>query len=124
MSDIQPRPLTWVQSDLVVWTPGVSSGNPVSLKLLSDFAAIGDKQDKLTEDERIQAVEMARATLAQYLGGTGQGWPMDSRINSLNLRSILCADALNAQHIDSLHGRLPEPSPQVPLQYFVMPACS
>jgi hypothetical protein len=33
---------------------------------------------------------------------------LDCRINSLNLRSILCADALNAQHIDSLHGRLPE----------------
>jgi hypothetical protein len=60
------------QADVVIWTPGVSSGNPLSLKLLPDFAAIGDKQDKQTEDERTQAVEMARETLTPYLGGTGQ----------------------------------------------------
>jgi len=57
---------------VVIWTPGVSSGNPVSLSLLPDFSAIGDKQDSQTEDERSQAVEMARATLAPYLGETGQ----------------------------------------------------
>jgi hypothetical protein len=60
------------RTDVVIWTPGVSSGNPVSLNLLPDFAAIGDKQDSQTEDERRQAVEMALATLAPYLGGTGQ----------------------------------------------------
>ena len=53
-------------------SPGVSSGKPVSLDLLPDFSAIGDKRDAQTEDERAQAVEMARATLAPYLGGTGQ----------------------------------------------------
>jgi hypothetical protein len=60
------------QVEVVIWTPGVSSGNPVSLNLLPDFAAIGDKHDPQTEDERSQAVEMARATLTPYLGGTGQ----------------------------------------------------
>lgn len=60
------------QTDVVVWTPGVTSGKPLALNLLPDFAAIGDKQDKQTEDERAQAVEMARATLAPYLGGSGQ----------------------------------------------------
>jgi hypothetical protein len=59
-------------TDVVVWTPGVGSGNPLTLDLLPDFAAIGAQQDGPTEDERTQAVEMARATLAQYLGGTGQ----------------------------------------------------
>jgi hypothetical protein len=49
---------------------------------------------------------------------------LDSRINSLNLRSILCADALNAQGIDSLHGRFPNLHPNISLQYSVMPACS
>lgn len=60
------------RADVVIWTPGVSSGNPVSLNLLPNFAAIGQKQDKQTADEREQAVEMARATLAPYAGGTGQ----------------------------------------------------
>jgi Helicase HerA, central domain len=60
------------RTDVVIWTPGVSSGNPVSLNLLPNFARIGQKQDKQTGDEREQAVEMARATLAPYLGGSGQ----------------------------------------------------
>lgn len=78
------RPETWsdedaakadsyqTRADVVIWTPGVSSGNPISLNLLPDFKAIGDKQDKETEDERAQAVEMARATLEPYIGGSGQ----------------------------------------------------
>jgi hypothetical protein len=74
-------------SDIVIWTPGVSSGNPLSLNLLPDFAAIGDKQDKHTEDERAQAVEMARATLTPYLGGTGQ---------KAFLRQGVLADSLRA----------------------------
>lgn len=75
------------RADVVIWTPGVSSGNPVSLNLLPDFAAIGDKQDKQTEDERTQAVEMARATLAPYLGGAGQ---------KARLKQGVLADALRA----------------------------
>jgi hypothetical protein len=75
------------RADVVIWTPGVSSGNPVSLNLLPDFGAIGEKQDKQTEDERAQAVEMARATLAPYLGGSGQ--------KSLLKQGVL-ADALRA----------------------------
>lgn len=58
-------------AEVVVWTPGVMSGNPLSFDLLPDFAAIGSKQDSQTDDERSQAVEMARATFAPYLGGTG-----------------------------------------------------
>ncbi len=93
------RPQTWTDEDagkaadyharaeVVVWTPGVISGNPVSLELLPDFAAIGDKQDKETEDERMQAVEMARATLEPYLGGTGQ---------KAFLKQGVLADALRA----------------------------
>jgi Helicase HerA, central domain len=73
--------------DVVIWTPGVSSGNPVSLNLLPDFAAIGDKRDPQTADERTQAVEMARATLAPYLGGSGQ---------KASLKQGIFADALRA----------------------------
>jgi hypothetical protein len=75
------------QIEVVIWTPGASSGNPLSLKLLPDFAAIGDKQDPQTEDERTQAIEMARETLAPYLGGTGQ---------RALLRQGVLADALRA----------------------------
>src|SRR5258708_15545386 len=44
----------------------------MSLNLLPDFAAIGDNQDKETADAQAQAIEMARATLEPYIGGTGQ----------------------------------------------------
>jgi hypothetical protein len=60
------------RAQVVVWTPGVSSGNPLSLNLLPDFAAIGPGGDGQTEDDRAHAVEMAQATLEPYLGGTGQ----------------------------------------------------
>jgi hypothetical protein len=60
------------RAEVVVWTPGVSSGNPLSLNLLPDFAAIGGGEDSQTEDDRASAVEMAQATLEPYLGGTGQ----------------------------------------------------
>lgn len=71
--------------EVVVWTPGVSSGNPLSLALLPDFAAIGNGRDAESEDERSQAVEMARATLTPYLGGGGQ---------KANLKQGVLADAL------------------------------
>ena len=91
------RPDTWsdeelaqasayrARADVVIWTPGVTSGNPISLNLLPDFAAIGTKQDAETEDERNQAVEMARATLGPYLGPAGQ---------RLQLKQGVLADAL------------------------------
>jgi hypothetical protein len=60
------------RAQVVVWTPGVSSGNPLSLNLLPDFAAIGRGRDSQAEDDRSHAVEMAQATLEPYLGGTGQ----------------------------------------------------
>src|ERR1700694_2299762 len=37
------------------------------------------------------------------------GGQLDRRIDCLNLRSILGADALNIQDADALHERLPEP---------------
>ena len=77
----------YARADVVIWTPGVSSGNPISLSLLPDFAAIGDKQDKETIDERAQAVEMARATLGPYVGGSGQ---------KATLKQGVLADALRA----------------------------
>jgi DNA helicase HerA-like ATPase len=53
-------------TDVVIWTPGVSSGNPISLNFLPDFAAIDDA------DEREQAINMAWATLVSFLPGSGE----------------------------------------------------
>jgi hypothetical protein len=53
-------------ADVVIWTPGVTSGNPISLNLLPDFAAIDDT------DEREQAISMAWSTLAPFLPGGGE----------------------------------------------------
>jgi Helicase HerA, central domain len=75
------------RADVVIWTPGAASGTPISLNLLPDFAAIGDKQDEESADERAQAVEMARATLEPYIGGTGQ---------KALLKQGILADALRA----------------------------
>jgi uncharacterized protein DUF87 len=66
--------------DVVIWTPGRSGGRPVSLGLLPDFAALGDDPD-----ERDQAIEMARATLAPFIGATGA---------SAKLKEGVLADAL------------------------------
>jgi hypothetical protein len=53
-------------ADVVIWTPGVTSGNPISLNLLPDFAAIDDA------DEREQAIGMAWTTLIPFLPGGGE----------------------------------------------------
>lgn len=47
------------QTDVVVWTPGRSNGNPLRLGLLPDFAAVAHDQDDFT-----QAVAMTATTLA------------------------------------------------------------
>jgi hypothetical protein len=54
------------RADVVIWTPGVTSGNPISLNLLPDFAAIDDA------DEREQAIGMAWTTLIPFMPGGGE----------------------------------------------------
>ncbi len=78
LDDVWPaRPDSWSEedaakaekyranTDVVIWTPGVSGGNPMTLKLLPDFASIDDA------DEREQAIDMARTTLSPFLPGSG-----------------------------------------------------
>ncbi len=50
-------------ADVVIWTPGVTNGNPISLNLLPDFSVIDDA------DEREQAIGMAWTTLTPFLPG-------------------------------------------------------
>ena len=69
------------RADVVIWTPGRNSGRPISLKLIPDFSAIGDDPD-----EREQAVEMARATLAPFVAGTGASAKLKQGVLSGALR--------------------------------------
>jgi len=66
--------------EVVIWTPGRSSGNPIALGLLPDFSALADDPDA-----RDQAVEMANATLVPWIGATG---------SSAALKRGVFADAL------------------------------
>jgi len=72
-----PEPTQWTQAErakanryfenveVVVWTPGVNQGNPLTLSLLPDFGALDDP------DEKNQAVAMAHATLVPFIGASG-----------------------------------------------------
>jgi hypothetical protein len=95
-------------ADVVIWTPGASSGNPVSLNLLPDFAAVGDADDEQTEDERVQAVEMARATLAPYLSGTGQKALLKQGVLADALRAFAKRGGGSLDELIGLLSELPE----------------
>jgi hypothetical protein len=86
----------------------MSSGNPVSLNLLPDFAAIGNRPDSQTEDERTQAVEMARATLAPYLGGAGQKAQLKQGVLADVLRAFAKSGGGTLHDLISLLAELPE----------------
>jgi hypothetical protein len=101
------------QTDVIIWTPGLSSGNPLSLNLLPDFAAIGDKQDQQTEDERTQAVEMARETLAPYLGGTGQKALLRQGVLADALRAFARRGGGSLEDLISLLSDLPEETSKI-----------
>jgi hypothetical protein len=68
--------------EVMIWTPGRNAGRPMSLALLPDFAGLGDD-----EDERDLAIEMARATLAPFIGAKGA---------SAQLKEGVLADALRS----------------------------
>lgn len=95
-------------ADVVIWTPGVTGGNPISLNLLPDFAAIGNKQDGETEDERAQAVEMARATLGPYVGGSGQKMQLKQGVLADALRTFASSGGGTLDELVELLSDLPE----------------
>ncbi len=69
--------------EVAIWTPGRNAGRPMSLALLPDFAGLGDD-----EDERGQAIEMARATLAPFIGARGASAPLKEGVLADALRSF------------------------------------
>ncbi len=52
----------FAQTEVVLWTPGVVGGNPVSLSAVPDFRSLTDDPD-----ERLAAIDMAAALLAADL---------------------------------------------------------
>jgi hypothetical protein len=99
--------------DVVIWTPGVTSGNPISLNLLPDFAAIGNNQDRETEDERAQAVEMARATLGPYVGGSGQKAQLKQGVLADALRTFAGSGGGTLDDLIRLLSDLPEEASKI-----------
>jgi hypothetical protein len=69
--------------DVTIWTPGRNAGRPMSLALLPDFAGLGDD-----EDERGQAIEMARATLGPFIGAKGAGAQLKEGVLADALRTF------------------------------------
>jgi DNA helicase HerA-like ATPase len=94
--------------EVKIWTPGVASGAPISLNLLPDFAAIGDKQDIETEDERTQAIEMARATLEPYVGASGQRAGLKRGVLADALREFARRGGRTLDDLVGLLAELPE----------------
>jgi hypothetical protein len=69
--------------DVTIWTPGRNAGRPMSLALLPDFAGLGED-----EDERGQAIEMARATLGPFIGAKGAGTQLKEGVLADALRTF------------------------------------
>jgi hypothetical protein len=74
-SDVEKSKDYFARSEVVIWTPGISNGNPIRLEPLPDFTAHGS-----TSDERAAqldaAIEIATTSIADMIidgsGGTAQ----------------------------------------------------
>jgi hypothetical protein len=83
---------------VTIWTPGRNAGRPMSLALLPDFASLEED-----EDERSQAIEMARATLAPFIGAKGANAQLKEGVLADALRSFAQAGGGDLDHfIDGL----------------------
>ncbi|MBB5048826.1 hypothetical protein HNR60_003596 [Rhodopseudomonas rhenobacensis] len=94
--------------EVVIWTPGFNAGRPMSLALLPDFAALnGD------EDERAQAIEMARATLSPYIGAKGASAKLKEGVLADTLRCFAKAGGGDLARLIDLLSELPEAVSQI-----------
>src|SRR6266536_429209 len=95
-------------ADVVIWTPGRSSGNPISLKLLPAFSATDEDPD-----ERDQAVEMARATLTPFISAKGASASLKHGVLSAALRRFAQKKGLTLDDLIHLLAALPEDVSQI-----------
>jgi hypothetical protein len=86
--------------EVVVWTPGMQGGNPLSLSVLPDFAAIGDDPDELD-----QAVAMAVDTLAPLAGAKND---IQVGVLSAAVRHFAKAGGAGLKDMTALLADLPE----------------
>jgi DNA helicase HerA-like ATPase len=91
------------RADVVIWTTGRNSGNPISLKLLPDFSAIGEDPDELE-----QAVEMARATLTPFISGSGATANLKQGVLTAALRRFAQGEGSVLDDLIRLLANLPE----------------
>jgi hypothetical protein len=94
--------------EVAIWTPGRNAGRPMSLALLPDFAGLGDD-----EDERGQAIEMARATLAPFVGARGAAAQLKEGVLADALRSFASGGGGDLDRLIDTLWELPEEVSQI-----------
>ncbi|MDI4231530.1 ATP-binding protein [Bradyrhizobium sp. Arg237L] len=94
--------------DVTIWTPGRNAGRPMSLALLPDFAGLGDD-----EDERAQAIEMARATLAPFIGARGANAQLKEGVLADALRTFAREGGGSLERLIDTLSELPEEVSQI-----------
>jgi hypothetical protein len=114
------RPEGWTDEDIrkaagypmrvevVIWTPGRSSGNPMSLGLLPDFSALADDPDAQN-----QAVEMANATLVPWISPTGSSAALKRGVLADTLRRFASEGGGKLDDLIRLLSDLPEGVSQI-----------
>lgn len=96
------------RADVVIWTPGINSGNPVSLNLLPDFSSIGLAKDAQSRDELELAVDMARATLAPLFAASGKKAGLLQGVLADALRKFASGGGGSLDDLTALLAALPE----------------
>jgi hypothetical protein len=93
--------------EVVVFTPGLNRGRPMSLALLPDFSALDD------DDERAQAVEMARATLDPYVAASGAAGKLKQGVLADALRQFARRGGSKLEDFIALLSDLPDGLSQI-----------
>jgi len=91
------------RADVVVWTPGISAGNPLFLSVLPNFAALGPDPDELE-----QAIQMARTTLAPLAGVSGTSGKLKSGVLAEALRGFARDGGNRLDHLIDYLADLPD----------------
>lgn len=94
--------------EVAIWTPGRNAGRPMSLALLPDLAGLADD-----EDERTQAIELARATLAPFIGARGASAQLKDGVLADALRTFAREGGGNLDRLIDLLSDLPEEVSQI-----------
>jgi hypothetical protein len=89
--------------EVVVWTPGLSGGNPIVLSPLPEFASVRDDADELAK-----AVEMAHATLAPFIGAAGQRDKLKEGLLADALRAFALTDPSGLKELIEFLDSLPD----------------